>query len=232
MKIDQTRKYANHWEWPDKQRKELGIVEDWLESMHLVGEHTYTTPRIGPAPNKAPDCIILDENKNFIAVEVCELVCQKAIEENQCGNMVYRDWQPAEVLNKLEEILKKKDKKKYYGGPYSRIIVLIHTDEPVINFNQHAEILISMEFNALMQVNEAYLLFPYDSSLVGCAVRTLLSVCHSERSEESGFRNLKILDSSVAPLPQNDRKTDGAQSAPYVFFSSFQTTQGHRAERT
>lgn len=75
------RKYANHWEWFNKPRKELGVVEDWLASMHLVGERTYTTPRLGPHPDQAPDCVVLNENGKNIAVELRELVCKKAVEK-------------------------------------------------------------------------------------------------------------------------------------------------------
>jgi len=82
MKKKTLRNYANHWEWFDKQRKELGIVEDWLKSMHLAEENTYVMPRLGPHPNHAPDCLVSNENGEIVAVELCEFVCEKAIKEN------------------------------------------------------------------------------------------------------------------------------------------------------
>lgn len=163
--MKQRRKYANHWEWPDKLRKELGIVEDWLESMRLAGENIYSEPRNGPSPNQAPDCIILDKNGKNVAVELREFVCQKAVEENQKrerGKEVYRDWSYPEVVNEIREILKKKDQKNYHGGPYSKIILLIHIDEPVISYSDYKEPLASEKFNSLRQVNEAFLVFSYD----------------------------------------------------------------------
>ena len=162
--MEQPRKYAPHWEWPDKRRKELGIVEDWLESMDLAGESTYSEPRNGPSPNQAPDCIVLDKNGKNVAVEVCEHVCQKAVEENEKGKAVYRDWSYPEVVNEIQEILKKKDQKTYHGGPYSKIIVLIHTDELII-CSEYKEPLASEKFNNIRQVDEAFLVFSDNPNL-------------------------------------------------------------------
>jgi len=159
MDKKQSRIYANHWEWWNKQRKELGIVEDWLESMCTSGESAFTSPRFGPHPNNAPDCIVLNKNGENVAVELCELVSEEAVAENQRGNAVYRDWQPTEVVNKIGEILKKKDKKTYHDGPYSEIIILIHTAEPVIAYEHYKELLSLKGFQGLHQVNQAYLLF-------------------------------------------------------------------------
>jgi hypothetical protein len=113
----------------------------------------------------APDCIVSDEDGEMIAVEVTELVCEEAIRENQRGNRVYRDWQPTEVVSKLEERLKEKDRKEYHCGPYGKIVVLIYTNEPVICYYDYQTLLAPKQFTDLRQIAEAYLLLSYDPSV-------------------------------------------------------------------
>jgi len=136
--------------------------------MELVGERPYGSPR--NAEKDPPDCVAEDQSGRTIAIEVCELVSERAIRRNQKGRQVYRDWQPDKVIRETQTILKKKeeDVNHYHGGSYSEIVVIIYTDEPTISYETYASLLASHVFSGLQQVNKAFFLFSYDPRVGRC----------------------------------------------------------------
>ena len=158
------RKYATHFEWPDKQIKELGVVKDWLRSMESKGEAEYSNP--SSVPNDPPDCVVQDREGREVAVEVVEFVSKEAIEENQGKareDQVYRDWRPNEVIKEINCIIQKKDGKTFHGGPYAKKILVIFTDEDTLFSSrfEYAKLLPKRSFGPVKQIDEAYFLFSY-----------------------------------------------------------------------
>ncbi len=166
------RKYASYFEWPDKQRKELGVVEKLIAAMELSGERRFHSPRKGPSSNHAPDCVALNQSEERIAFEVCELVSEKAIQCNiaakEARDAVYCDWRPEDVSDEVSKILLRKDKVTYIGGPYSRIVLVIHSDEPIVLHSTCADALRSRIYDKPKIIDEAYFLFSYDPSFKYC----------------------------------------------------------------
>jgi len=158
--LHEQRKYAHFFEWPDKQLKERGVVECLLEGMQFNGLIPFSSLRVGPSPNQAPDCIAENNTGETVAIEVTEFVSSKAIEMNQRGKDVYRNWKPDEVVNELQNIITKKDEVKYFGGPYSKIVLVIHTDELVLDHEAYSTILSEAKFEA-QNIAEVYFLFSY-----------------------------------------------------------------------
>ena len=158
--LQEQRKYAHFFEWPDKQVKERGVVECLFESMELNAEIPFSSLRIGPSPNQAPDCVAEDEAGKMVAIEVTEFVSSKAIEMTEIGKNVYRNWTPIEVINKIQKIITKKDLVKYFGGPYFKIILVIHTDEIALDHERYCNILAGTVFDA-QKIDEVFLLFSY-----------------------------------------------------------------------
>lgn len=158
----QKRQYAAHFEYPDKTIKELGIVCEWLE----LTKGKYHSPSCGPHPNRAPDCTVRDEAGNLIGVEVCELVDQRTVAANLAGEKVFRAYDREEFLRRLIAILECKDK-KHYHGEYTKIILIIHTDEPDLVFERCQNWLEGEICRTLGQVVEAYLIFSYDPMIQG-----------------------------------------------------------------
>ncbi len=160
------RGYATHFEWPDKQIKELGVVKEWLRSMESRGEAAYSNPI--SALDDPPDCVVLDRGGRKVAVEVTELVSREAIEINQgkrWEDHVYRDWRLNEVITKINDILQNKDGKTFKGGPYAKTILVIHTDEFRLLIDReevYEGYLTSQSFGPVKQIDEAYLLFSYE----------------------------------------------------------------------
>lgn len=125
------RKYASFFEWPDKPLKELGVVKQLIESIGDPENNLLKT--LYPSEKDPPDIIGKYQNGKTIGFEVTELVDEGATRMNAQGQKVYRDWEPKEVLKKIEELLFKKDRKKYHGGPYDKLVFVIHSDEPIID---------------------------------------------------------------------------------------------------
>jgi hypothetical protein len=152
------RKYAAFYDWHDKQIKELGIVKDFVESVAAYGIQLKDPHLQEPDP---PDCVCVDAAGKFVALEVVELVSQEAVERNEQGEKVYRWWEPDNIRGEIAKLLSRKDTKRFYGGPYADIGVLIHTDEPVLNANETRDALAGIAFGPFDQLTRAFLMFTY-----------------------------------------------------------------------
>lgn len=158
--LQEQRKYASFFEWPNKQIKECGIIQSLLESMENHGVSRFTSLRPGPHPNKAPDCIAEEIAGGSVAIEVTEFVSRKAIEMNQKGKNVYRNWKTEEVINEVKNIIAKKDRIQYFGGPYSKVVLVIHSDEIALDHEAYTKVLSEPTFEA-KRIDEVIFLFSY-----------------------------------------------------------------------
>jgi hypothetical protein len=154
------RKYASFFDWNDKQRKELGILQDLLATMDLRNEHYYHSPKV--FNNDPPDCTLLDHNNRLIAIEIRELVSEEAIQNAEQNKLSWKFWQPEDVVQEIDSILIEKDSKVFHGGPYQKVIVVIHTDEYSMSYATYATVLGSQTFSGYNLIDEAYLLFSFD----------------------------------------------------------------------
>lgn len=158
--IKNMRKYSNFFDWPEKSLKERGIVEHLLESMRQCGETSYANPR--SCSDQWPDVLVKDQLGGEVGVEVTELVDETSVRENQQGNGIYCIWKPAEIKDEIEKILAKKDLKSNRGGKYTKIVLLIHTDELTVEPEKYIPLIKTWSFKKPEQINEAFLLFSYD----------------------------------------------------------------------
>ncbi len=154
--MQQKRKYAAHFEYPDKTIKELGVVRAWVDLL----EGRYHSPACGPHPNHAPDCVVLDRAQRPVGVEVCELVDRGAIEKHLHGSRNYKLYGEREFLSAVAGILARKASRKYHGA-YAKLIVLIHTDEYDLTYERCAEWLRENIFFRVPKLAEAYIIFSY-----------------------------------------------------------------------
>lgn len=158
--LKRQRKHAGFFEWPDKPIKELGVVKRLFESMEKSGGCPYANPQ--STDKDPPDCIAFDIDGNIIAVEVSEIVDQDTVRQAARGSADWKFWNEKEVLDRLERILLSKDKKHYHGQPYSKIVLVIFTDEPFLEPNDMVPTIEMHQFPKVTTINEAYLLFSYD----------------------------------------------------------------------
>jgi len=164
--LQDQRKYAHHFEWPDKQIKEKGVVQSLIEEMAKNGDFAWTDLRIGPHPNKAPDCVARNLRGEAVGIEVTELVSGKAIEMTKTGENVFYNWEPAEVVSEVQKRISRKDKVTYDGGPYAAHVLVIFTDEISLDHEVYLPVLGQATFSA-STISEAYFLFSYRPGVKG-----------------------------------------------------------------
>jgi hypothetical protein len=158
--IKRQRKYANFFEWPHKNTKELGIVKCLIESLEKEGCHSYSDLQSNtPDP---PDCVAKDKSGRLVGIEVSELVDLKTVNDAQHNKAFPRYWDKEEVANGIQSIIFKKGQKKIHGGPYSSTILIIFTDETFIDPNDLIPYLKEFKFQKIVQFDDIYLLFSYD----------------------------------------------------------------------
>jgi hypothetical protein len=149
------KQYAAFFEWHDRPRKELGIVERLVES----GIVSWRSPQsFSPDP---PDCTCVNDAGDAVGVEVVELVSAEAAALNAKGERAMRWWDPGDVTFHVAELLHRKDSKTYHGGPYGELAVCIFTDEPLLIQSEARAELEAAKFGPFKQLTSAYLLFSY-----------------------------------------------------------------------
>jgi hypothetical protein len=154
------RQYAPFFEWFEKDRKELGVVEELLESINRTTAAGLHSPRIyKPDP---PDCVCLDGEGHLVAIEVAEVVCAEAASRTARGGSIMRVWRPGDLADYVAQLLRVKDRKTYHGGPYRQIAVSLFTDEPMLTLQDVLAELKGRPFGPLRQVTAAYLLTSYE----------------------------------------------------------------------
>lgn len=110
-----------------------------------------------------------DPNGNTVGFEVTELVSEEAIREKNgvdATHQVYRDWQPPEIVAKIQDIMSQKDQQCYLSmngrTVLSQTILIIFTDEPGLDYFTCKPTLDQHRFPRLKNLHEAVLLFSYD----------------------------------------------------------------------
>ena len=157
--IKETRKYANFFEGGTKEQKELFVSQEWLNTYGNNNDYNDTT--LSLVDDQWPDCQIETSAGDLCGIEVTELVDKDCIQLNERGEDVYRLWSNTEVIDAITERLKIKNTKTH-GGKYSKLIVLIHTDEFEILYRDYNEAVSRQKFSNMENIDEAYLLYSYE----------------------------------------------------------------------
>jgi hypothetical protein len=159
-----SRGYADFWEWPDQHAKEASIMEDFLGARNKMGLQRYA--KVEQLKNDPPDFVATDIEGCKIAIELTELVSEKAIRANlrakEPKNSVWQDWTQEDVVAAVEKRLQDKDSKKYLGGPYNEIHVVLHVDEPLVPRQEYVPFLGTVTLAARRQISSAFVLFSFD----------------------------------------------------------------------
>ena len=157
------RRYASFFEWYDKGTKELGVAETLVEALNQAGESGLHSPiEFSPDP---PDCVCQGANGDLVAIEVAEVVCERAARLVAQGHDVYRVWQPGELRSHVARELSDKDSKVFHGGPYQHIICCLFTDEPALSPEDAATELAATSFGPFKTLTAAYLLFSHSPAI-------------------------------------------------------------------
>jgi hypothetical protein len=156
------KEYAPFFEWFDKGQKELGVVEELIESLNATKRtHLHTPQLYRPDP---PDCVCENALGERVAIEVSEVVCERAAELTAQGHAVYRRWNDGELATHIARLLRAKDAKTFNGGPYAEIVTCLFTDEPAISGEYASSQLKDPQFGVFKQLTSGFLLLSYDQA--------------------------------------------------------------------
>jgi hypothetical protein len=174
--LERKRKWNAFWTWPDKPIGEHGVAS---EILHAAGCHV---EKLNPRnPNEdPPDCEGIVDGI-WSGVEVTELVHQKTLErslkatkQRDAGREperpeAYFVWDRVDLLAALQRLLDDKDRPKLKGGPYSRYILVIHTDEFFLDRDNVGRFLQGAAFRANF-ITDAFLGLSYHPASNGYPV--------------------------------------------------------------
>ncbi len=162
------RDYANFFEYPDRDRKELGILEELIRSLNDAGGPYFSDPASHtPDP---PDCVARNAAGQLVAFEITEVVSQAAVELDARGDKVLALWEPGDLTTVIEHRLATKDAKRFQGGPYDEIVVVLHTDEFYLSVEAAESELEGTSFGPFTRIGDAYLIFSYSPQTKGYPV--------------------------------------------------------------
>jgi hypothetical protein len=155
------RPYAPFFNWPDKQIKELGVVDCLLQAIReQEGRNWIKETEPGPDVNLPPDVIGITHENTRVAFEVTELIDQSNIDKSiKRQTLKFQDWQPDEIINRLELILADKGLIDFGKGSFASVVLVIHTDELQISLDQCRRAIAIHQFVQREQIDEAYLIF-------------------------------------------------------------------------
>jgi len=156
------RRYAPFFEVPDgcdRRLKEKSVAEEFVTALRKREDSRFGAPAL--SPRDPPDCVAPYEGGGVAALEITELVCEDAVLANEHGQEVYRIWKHPELLSELESRLAVKDQKTFLGGPFNRIVVVVHVDELDLVPGKAIDWISGHEFGPYKQIDEAYVLFSY-----------------------------------------------------------------------
>ncbi|MBI5774214.1 MAG: hypothetical protein HZA89_10780 [Verrucomicrobia bacterium] len=163
-------RYAGHREGGDKPIKERAIVCEFLRAQEIMeGSCWIRTVQANPDRNAAPDCFGTNIQGDAVAYEVTELVDKGMIEQNlpkiSSQPMLYitKEWQPDELIQKVQAILKRKDSRDFKGAIFEKVILIIHTAEPALRHGHFFDLLSNQKFDACRKIDEAFILFAYST---------------------------------------------------------------------
>lgn len=157
--LQSRRKYASFFEFGEKWQKELSVGEELVRALNM--QLGYSLSELALQEPDPPDLTCLN-GTDRVAIEVTELVCQRAVRANQKGNAVYREWRPGQVAVEIQALLRRKDAAELKGGPYDSFWLCIFTDEFTLSSSRIAEELQAVTFSPLRQIAKAFLLFSYE----------------------------------------------------------------------
>jgi hypothetical protein len=121
------------WDHPKKP------VQERRAALRILLDARFEVAKFCSREDDPPDCEGLLDGQ-WSAIEMTQLMHEKAralsmkaIKQQTGKPEVYYLWDRDEVLGAVQELIEVKDAKRYKGGPYQRFVLVIYTDEFVLN---------------------------------------------------------------------------------------------------
>jgi hypothetical protein len=161
--IAKKRKKNSYWVWPDRPVEERGIATELLRQAGA----DVAGMRSREQGEQPPDCEATLDGR-CSGVEVTELIHQRALERSLRAlrqpkkSPVYFEWDNSTFVAALKKCIDAKDR-AWNGGPYERRVLVIHTDEFVLDRDTVSRFLEGARFRATF-ITDAFLGLSYHSS--------------------------------------------------------------------
>ena len=165
--IAKSRGYADSFGWPpDRDLEEYGVVKAFCEALEKEGNSFLDSRSIMSRGhgNDPPDCEAKCLDGNLVGIEVTELVDPEAIIAFK-KNQIYEwaEWDKAKLIDAINNRLDAKNSPdRIKGGPYASYILIIYTDEPVLNADYAKALLKGYRFAKRNLIDRAFLFIFYD----------------------------------------------------------------------
>jgi len=157
------RAHAGYFSWElDRSIAESGVLDDFQTSLKRTAALFFTQARHRGQGNDPPDCEAIDDAGRRIGIELTELVDPvSAAAARARSHYDWKDWRLT-LIPYLDRRIRKKDKpKRVHGGPYSKYVLVIYTDEPWLELDHIRRTLAAHEFPPTSLISRAYLLMSY-----------------------------------------------------------------------
>jgi hypothetical protein len=151
------RRFQNYWFWKAKPTMERFATEEVLRQAGI----SFTC--LKSRDEDPPDCEAIVDG-HLVAIEVTEFIHQRTLEKSlKDQTKYYALWTQDLFVTKLNEIIHKKDNSNLKGGPYTRFIVLILSDETALYSSEVASWLQEISFET-QQITDAFFVLSYEPS--------------------------------------------------------------------
>lgn len=165
------RGYSDFFAWPvDRQLEEWAIVDSLKESLEKANAGFFNSLIARGRGNDPPDCEAILFEGGKLGIEVTELVDAEAIMAYKSGNTGQQaEWSAYKLISTITQRLEVKNaSKNIKGGPYDLYMLVIHTDEPLLNFDYTYPLLSEYPFKSYSLIDRAFLLMSYDEKYQCC----------------------------------------------------------------
>lgn len=159
------RNYSDFFTWPpNRQLEEWAIVDALKESLEKANAGFFHSLIARGQGNDPPDCEAVLQDGGKLGIEVTELVDTEILMAHMNGNTERKaHWNKGKLIGALAKRLEVKNASNHIkGGPYELYMLVIHTDEPELNFDRSSQLLDGHVFRHLSLIQRAFLLMSYD----------------------------------------------------------------------
>jgi hypothetical protein len=172
------RGYANYWRWPQNRDVEEAHAADVLARyLREIEKLPIVDVRSRGLGNDPPDCELELEGGQLIGIEISEVVDEKAVRIHAARRKALKNasasrliavgskdanWSRDALVAYIGERLKRKDvhPDRRKGGPYSRYVVALPTDESAVTFEFAQQALAETRYDT-QYIDGAFLLLSY-----------------------------------------------------------------------
>lgn len=151
--------HARGWVWHgNKPQAERFIMRDFIETLGAMGKLDFTNTQ-QRKPEHAPDFFADAQDGTRVAFEVSEFVSQEARRLTaRTGKGYIPSWSDEQFHAAIDKIIRKKDKKVFKDGPYSKITLVIPTDEAMVAHEMVDRVFSAGRFAKARQITDGYLM--------------------------------------------------------------------------